>query len=348
MIYGANGFTGRLIAREARRGGLAPVLAGRSAAVHALGADLGLESRVFDLETPAGVARNLEDVALVLHCAGPFARTARPMLAGCLATGTHYLDITGEHAVLEHLHGQGAGAARAGVVAVGGVGFDVVPTDGVAVHLARALPSATRLRLAVLVGTPSRGTATTLVEGLGAGGLSRQGGLLVREPVALRTWPVEHGGAAYRAVSLPWGDLVTAYFSTGIPTVETYLAVSAPAARLLRGADRLTPLLRRPAVQRLLRRWAGRARGPGETQMRQGRTVVWGEVTDPSGRRRAARLLGPEAYRFTAQSALAAARRVLTGGVPAGAWTPSQAFGPDFVTGLPGVELLPDPGGERV
>ncbi len=341
MIYGANGFTGRLIAREAVRRGLTPILAGRSReAVEPLARELGLEARVFGLDTPAEVARKLEGVSLVLHGAGPFSRTHPPMLRGCLETGTHYLDITGEHAVLEGLHWRGPEARRAGIVAVSGVGFDVVPTDGVAAHLAHALPTATRLRLAFRGGTVSRGTAITMAEGAGEGGLSRQGGLLVREPVAARTWRVEHDGVTFMAVSIPWGDVASAYYSTGIPTVETYLAVPPAAAFVMRGSGLAAPLLRRPAVRRLLRERAGRAKGPSETEMREGRTVVWGEVTDPAGRTRAAKLLGPEAYRFTVEAALASMVRVLAGGVPAGAWTPSQAFGRDFVTTLPGVALL--------
>lgn len=342
MIYGANGFTGQLIAREAARRGLAPVLAGRSReAVGALAGELGLEDRVFGLDSSAEVARHLEGVSLVLHCAGPFSRTQRPMLDACLATGTHFLDITGEPAALEHLHGRGREAEEAGVVAVSGVGFDVVPTDGVAAHLARALPTATRLRLAFRGGTVSRGTALTMAEGAGEGGLSRQGGLLVREPVAARTWRVEHEGVTFTAVSLPWGDVVTAYYSTGIPTVETYLAAPPLAALVMRGAGLAAPVFRLPAVRRLLERQARRAKGPGETERREGRTVVWGEVTDPAGRRRTAKLALPEGYSFTVESALAAVGRVLAGGVRVGAWTPSQAFGADFATTLPGTELHP-------
>ncbi|GGM21390.1 saccharopine dehydrogenase [Deinococcus aerophilus] len=343
MIYGANGFTGQLIAREAVKRGLTPVLAGRSAeAIRPLAGELGLDSRVFGLGGSGEVLEGIRDMRLVLHCAGPFSRTQRPMLEGCLGTGTHYLDITGEHAALEALHWRGPEARQANVVAVAGVGFDVVPTDAVAVRLAEVLPSATRLRLAFRGGTLSRGTAITMAESTGEGGLSRQGGLFVREPVAARTWQVEHNGRYSTAVSIPWGDVVTAYYSTGIPTVETYLAVPPGAALVMRGNGWLAPLLRLPALQRLLAERASRAKGPTETELREGHTVVWGEVTDRAGNRRAMKLVGPDGYRFTVESALAAVGRVLAGGVPAGAWTPSQAFGAAFVTTLPGVELLQD------
>src|SRR5436305_15188118 len=100
MIYGANGYTGELAAREAVARGLRPVLAGRNArAVAELALELGLDSRAFALDDPAAAAHGVAGMAAVLHCAGPFVRTSRPMVDACLAAGAHYLDITGEIAV---------------------------------------------------------------------------------------------------------------------------------------------------------------------------------------------------------------------------------------------------------
>ena len=102
MIYGANGYTGELIAREAVSRGLKPVLAGRTAAkVEALAASLGLQARVFDLENAAATSSGVQGMGLVLHCAGPFSATAAPMMAACLAVRAHYLDITGEISVFD-------------------------------------------------------------------------------------------------------------------------------------------------------------------------------------------------------------------------------------------------------
>ena len=343
MIYGANGFTGRLIAQEARRRGLAPVLAGRSShAVRALGQELGLESRTFDLSNPAATERQLADIRVVLHCAGPFSATQQPMLSACIARGVHYLDITGEIPAFEHLHSRANDAAQAGITAVSGVGFDVVPTDGVAALLADALPSATRLRLAFLAGAVSRGTAITALEIIERGGMSRQQGLILREPVATRTWSLEHHGRQYTGASIPWGDVATAYYSTGIPTIETYMALPASAAMALRALYLAAPLLRVPAVRETLRQRASRAKGPTEEQLRRDHSIVWGEVTDAVGQRRTAKLIGPEAYAWTVEAALAAVNRVMTGSVPAGALTPSQAFGKGFVTTLPNTKLILD------
>jgi short subunit dehydrogenase-like uncharacterized protein len=149
MIYGANGYTGRLAARVAKDRALAPILAGRRAEqIQPLARELDFESRIFDLADPAVVASNLEDVTAVLHCAGPFSATSRPMLAGCLRAKTHYLDITGEIAVFEDIHSRSEEFRNAGIVVTPGVGFDVVPTDCLAAMLKRELPSATHLKLA--------------------------------------------------------------------------------------------------------------------------------------------------------------------------------------------------------
>ena len=128
MIYGANGYTGELIAREAVSRGLKPILAGRTAAkVEQLAASLGLQARVFDLANAAATSRSVEGMGLVLHCAGPFSATAAPMMAACLATHAHYLDITGEISVFEHARTLEAAARTAGIAVCPGVGFDVIP-----------------------------------------------------------------------------------------------------------------------------------------------------------------------------------------------------------------------------
>ena len=172
MIYGANGYTGRLAARVAADRRLRPILAGRhAAAIRSLADGLGCDARVFDLHDSAVAATNLQGVAAVLHCAGPFSATSKPMLDACLRAGTHYLDITGEIAVFEDIHSRGREIRDAGIVAIPGVGFDVVPTDCLAAMLKRELPSATHLKLAFMArhGKLSPGTAKTMVEGLPEG-----------------------------------------------------------------------------------------------------------------------------------------------------------------------------------
>lgn len=102
LIYGANGYTGELIAREAVRQGLKPTLAGRNKAkVEALAQELGLDYKAFGLDNVNAISEQLQGFKLVMHCAGPFSATSKPMMEACIKAGAHYLDITGEIAVFE-------------------------------------------------------------------------------------------------------------------------------------------------------------------------------------------------------------------------------------------------------
>jgi short subunit dehydrogenase-like uncharacterized protein len=340
LLYGANGYTGELVARLAHARGHQPVLAGRRAAeVCALAEELELERRLFGLDEPARVEEAVSGMSLVLHCAGPFSRTAGPMAEACLRTRTHYLDITGEVGVFEELAARDAEAQAAGVVLLPGCGFEVVPSDCLAVHLKGRLPGARRLALAYAgSGGISRGTATTAIEGLGAGGLVRRGGVLTPVPSAWRTRRIDFGDGPRAAVALPLGDLTSAWHSTGIPDIETYFAGGAAVRSLALAARHAGAILGSEPVRRFLTRRA-RAGAPGPTaeERRRGRGAVWGEVEDEAGRRATSRLATPEGYTLTAHAAVAAVERVLAGEAPAGFQTPGRAFGPDFVLGLEGV-----------
>ncbi|HEY7308325.1 MAG TPA: saccharopine dehydrogenase NADP-binding domain-containing protein [Gemmataceae bacterium] len=340
LLYGANGYTGQLVAREAVVRGLRPVLAGRNAqAVTALANQLGLEHRIFSLDDAAATRAGLEGMTAVLHCAGPFAHTARPMVDACLEARVHYLDITGEISVFEALAGRDTEAMAAGVLLLPGVGFDVVPSDCLAAHLSRRLPGATHLTLAFHgIGRFSRGTATTVVENLDAGGVVRRGGVLTSVPTAWRTRDIDFGQGPMQAVTIPWGDVSTAYRSTGIGDIEVYSAVSPRQARMMKMSRWFGWALRSAMVQRYLkRRIQAGPPGPTDEERSKGQTFLWGEASDGGGRRVASRLKGPEGYTFTMLTALAAMARVLSGDAPPGYQTPSLAYGPDFVLEVPGV-----------
>lgn len=340
MIYGANGYTGRRIAEEAVRRGAKPILAGRNPlAIGKLAAELDCPSRVFGLGDVAEVAERLAGVRAVLHCAGPFSATAEPMMDACLAAGTHYLDITGEIAAIE------AGAARhdragaSGVVLIPAVGFDVVPSDCLAAMLARRLPDATHLTLAFTgTGTVSPGTARTMLEGMHEGGRVRIDGRIARVPAAWKTLDVPFREGARPAVTIPWGDVASAWHSTGIPNVEVYLAMSPGQIRWLRWTRPLVPALRLlPAalVRATIRRFLTGSTG----KQAERRSSFWGRVADAQGNSAQATLQTLEGYRLTVLTALASLERVLAGEAPPGFSTPSKAFGPEFILGFPESDL---------
>jgi short subunit dehydrogenase-like uncharacterized protein len=340
LLSGAYGYTGELIAREAAARGLRPLLSGRDPARLApLAGELGFDWRPIPLDDGATLRQSLAECRAALHCAGPFVHTFRAMAEACLDQRVSYLDITGEADVFLSLEALGPRAESAGITLLPGVGYDVVPSDCLASHLARRLPGATSLTLAFRPDAgPSRGTAATMAEHSHQGGLVRQGGKLKRVPTAWKTRAVDFGDGPQTTVTIPWGDVVTAWYTTGIPDIEVYMAMPEPVIRRLRRLGRFSVLMRPAPIRKLL---AARARqrpaGPSAQRLERGETRLWGEVRDAAGNQAAARMRGPQAYRWTAITAVAAAQRVAAGGVPAGFRTPAGAFGPDFVLG-PGVE----------
>jgi short subunit dehydrogenase-like uncharacterized protein len=339
LIYGANGYTGELIAREAKARGQAPILGGRNAAALAgLADELGFSHRVFGLDDPTTLDAALAGAKVVLNCAGPFSRTARPMVDACLRNRVHYVDVTGEVEVFEALAARDADATASGVVVLPGAGFDVVPSDCLAAHLKRRLPSATHLALGfqALSGV-SRGTAITTIEGMGKPNLVRRDGVLTEVPMGASSRTVDFGRGPVTAISIPWGDVSTAYYSTGIPNIDVFVGLPSIMKHVLKWNGRLAPLLRSSRLQGWLasRVRAGRA-GPTAEQRERGRSYLWGEARDAAGTTVSSRLQTPEGYALTVLTALATVDKLLAGMAQPGFLTPSKAFGPDFILEIPG------------
>jgi saccharopine dehydrogenase (NAD+, L-lysine-forming) len=336
MIYGANGYTGQLIAELAKERGEAPVLAARAEdKVRPLAERLGLPWRAFPLDRP-----DLRDISLVVHCAGPFSATSRPMVDACLQARAHYLDITGEIEVFESVLARDGEARARGIVLLPGTGFDVVPSDCLAALLKRKLPTATKLELAFATGgRGSPGTLKTSIESLPRGGLVRRGGKLVRVPPAHEVREIPFADKPRRAMAVPWGDVATAWRSTQIPDITVFMAARASVIRAARLTRFTAPLLALPMVQAFLKGRIERAvRGPGPAERARAQAQFWGRVSDGT-RSVEMTMTVPEGYTLTAEASLACVRKVLSGAVAAGAWTPSLAFGADFAASLPGVRV---------
>lgn len=341
MIYGASGYTGQLIAELAKAKGRAPILAGRSEdKVRPLAERLGLPWRAFPLEKP-----RLEGVGLVLHCAGPFSQTSRPMVDACLAARAHYLDVTGEVEVFEAVLSRDAEARERGIVLLPGTGFDVVPSDCLAALLKQRLPGATSLELAFATrGRSSPGTLKTALENAPRGGLLRRSGKLVRVAPAAFVREIPFADQPRQAMSIPWGDLATAYRSTGIPDITVFMAASPLAIRAAQLLRYGAPLLGLAPVQAFLRaRIERQVKGPDVDQRARGSGQFWGRVSTqaagPAPQSVELTMQIGDGYTLTAEAALECAARVLASAVQPGAWTPSLAFGADFAASLPGVRI---------
>lgn len=345
LIYGATGYTGRLIAQEAVRLGMKPFLGGRNqATLRPLADSLGLTTRCFSLQDPQESHRGLAGMTLVLNCAGPFSQTAKAMLGACLQTSCHYLDITGEIEVFEYIFGQRAALAKAGILALPGVGYDVVPSDCLAAMLAVRLLEVGggkphQLDLAFRTnGGISRGTLKTMIENLPHGSMERKGGTIARIPwVSItRNLPISRE----LGCAIPWGDVSTAFYSTGAPNIRVFT----PAPKLLRlflkGINGSQNLLPWPLLIKLLQAFVERTvDGPTAEARPNHRTTLWGEISDVSGKRVAATLKCGDGYDVTVWAALKCVERVLSEPQPSEAKTPSQLLGGDFILSMPGVSM---------
>jgi len=342
ILYGANGYTGTLIAEESARRWMRPVLAGRRPEpVKALGERIGLEWRSFPIEDPGAIAREIGGFRAVLLAAGPFSATSGPVLEACLRAGCHYIDITGEILVFEACRRRDREARERGITVLPGAGFDVVPSDCLAAALKKALPGATRLELAIHSdGALSRGTAKTILEGFSLGGAVREGGKIRRVPLAWKTALIPFRDGRRPAVSIPWGDVSTAHHSTGIPDIVVYAAAPMSLIRRLRLMRYLVRFLRVGLVQKLIRRAIDRkVTGPSAEDRRRGSAQLWGRASTPGGEEVEGTLVTPEGYDLTARTALVTTLRVLAGKAPAGFTTPAAAFGPEFIGEFEGCDL---------
>ena len=334
LVYGATGFTGRLIVRSLLEAGIEPILCGRNeASVQAMGRELRLRARTAALEDPEVIREAMRGCHVFLNAAGPFGATAGRLVAACLRAGVHYLDISGEVDALEGVAQKHGEALAAGVMLLPGIGFDVVPSDCLALHVCRRLPDARRLTIAISgLDLMSRGSARTMAGELAKGVRVRRDGRLtvVRAGALERGFDFGDGGRVCSAVS--WGDIATAYYTTGVQDVEVYFNATPTVRSTLAASRALGPALGTSAWQTWLRTMVElMPDGPPESERRRRRASIVAEAVSDDNRRAVSRLRLPEAYTFTAMSSAAITARVLRGDVEPGFQTPARLFGPDFV-----------------
>jgi short subunit dehydrogenase-like uncharacterized protein len=334
MIYGATGYTGKLVAKAAKEAGLKPLLAGRNEAkVKAVAAPLGFDYRAFDLDNSTALDAALREVDVVLHIAGPFSHTSRQMVDACLRTGKHYLDITGEIAVLEACASRDEDAKKKNIMILPGVGFDVVPSDCLAAHMKARLPDATELTLAIGgLDKMSRGTAKSSMESVGNPVKIRRNGVVQTAWPPLRRM-FDFGKGPKTSIAVGWGDVFTAYFSTGIPNITVYFESLPQLEQMAKMNGFVRGLLSTPPMQMLLKFWADtQPEGPTDAERAAGQGILLGEAVNAKGEKKISRLKTPEGYTLTAMTGLEIVRRVLAGEFKPGFQTPSRVYGAGFIT----------------
>jgi short subunit dehydrogenase-like uncharacterized protein len=352
LLYGANGYTGRLIARYAAGYQLTPILAGRNRdSIEQLAKELQLPYKIIDLNDEGVLVDALKEVDVVLHAAGPFQDTARQMADACLKAGTHYLDINGDIAVFEFLKQYDNKAIDAGIMIMPGVGFDVVPTDCIALQLKEKLPDAIKLELAfaTIGGSLSHGTATTIAAKLGEGGAIRENGKIKKVTLGAKGMLVNFFTGRGKmdkplfVMNIPWGDVSTAYFTTGIPGIETYVGVSKKNWYFLKLQFLFNWILRAEFVRNKIKRKINSLpAGPTDEQRAKASGLVWGRAANAAGNEVTAMLCGPEGYTITYHTSLLIIQKILNGQFRPGYQTPAKVYGSLFIAEVPGVELKKD------
>lgn len=318
MIYGATGYTGRMAAEHAKRQEMDLVIAGRNVEkLQALAAQLDVPYRVF---SPDGqTAKSLEGIAVLLNFAGPFAQTAPALMQACIESGVDYLDITAEINVYRQAEQLGAQAAKAGVMLLPGVGWDVVPTDCLAMQVAQRVQAPHSLRIALHVpGSMSRGSALSVSEIMDAGLLARLNGQLVATPDA-QPRHFDFGDGPVLCAPLSFGDLVAGWHSTGIPDIAMFVHVSGDAFP----EGELSLLPDGPSVE--------------QREAHCARAVV--EVSDADGSVARSVIETVNGYSYTPLVAVEAARRVLDGDRRPGFETPGRVFGSGFAETIDGTTI---------
>jgi short subunit dehydrogenase-like uncharacterized protein len=334
VVYGATGFTGRLVVDEARRLGIDAILAGRNArALEAMAEEIGApEVRVGDATKPATLEKLFEGAGAVVSCAGPFARLGEPVLRAAIESGAHYLDTTGEQLWMARMIDvHSSEAERRGTTAILAHAFEYAVGDCAARLAVEATPGAETVEVVNRVegfGT-SRGTKKSALDVLTKPALAVVNGRR-REEMQLAhrgrfRFPDEDFDRV--AVSYGGGEVLSApSFAATVRTVRTYLAVPDAVATvapwIVRGAGTfLTARLQRLLEARIERS----AVGPGEERRDQPWWVM--ARVRAAGRETRVTVSGYDSYGITGVICAVGAQWLLAGkATRSGVMTSAQAF----------------------
>jgi short subunit dehydrogenase-like uncharacterized protein len=340
IVYGSYGYTGQLIVKECKSKNLNVILAGRKReSLQKQHEQTGYPFEVLDVSDTTALKNLLQKGSMVLHCGGPFIYTAKAMVDACLETKIHYTDITGEYQVFEMLAEEyNDKAKQAGIMIMPGTGFDVVPSDCLALHLKNKLPSATHLQLAFAMskGGLSRGTKKSMTEKLGSGSLIRRNGVLTVIPIGEKSMEIDFGSYKSKTLNIPWGDISTAWRSTGIPNIEVYAGATDKMIKNAKRSKYLNWLLRMRWVKNfMLKQIDKQPAGPNDEIRETGRAYLWGKVSDGSGNHFISTLEAPSGYSLTAKTAVLIAEKILAGNFKVGYQTPAMMYGENLILEIP-------------
>jgi short subunit dehydrogenase-like uncharacterized protein len=329
IIYGAYGYTGKLIIREAINRKFKPVLAGRSPEkLKRLAEDMNLEYIHFELSDSEEINNIISDFKIIFNAAGPFIYTSAPLVQACLKAGVNYLDITGEVPVFEQNFKYNDRAIEKEIAIISGVGFDVIPTDCMVKYLSEKILNPIELEIGIAGESGlSPGTLKTMIESLPTGPLIRKNGQLIKISHEKKNREIKFLDKVRMVIPVTWGDLATAYRTTGIPNITVYMPYSKTLANLVKSI--------KFDNKKEIYEWIEKnVDGPDDQTRQNARSYIWAYVANQKGDSAQAWLETMEGYRFTAVASVRCIEKILQQNIR-GCLTPALAFGKDFILELP-------------
>lgn len=343
MIYGATGYTGKLIIEESLRRGHRPIIAGRNQSkINSLADRYGLEAKTFDLSDTAALDAAVKAVDLVFHVAGPFIDTAETMMQACIAGKTHYVDITGEAPVFKRCFELSEQAKTAGICLVSGIGFDVIPTDCLMAYLASQVPETETVEVAIAPkARPSPGTAKSALRIIKSGTVDiREDGEITTRALFSIVKQVRFPSETKTIALAPIADVYTGYYSTGANNIRAYIAqpeitakitaVSVPLIKYMLSSKWLLKQLEKTIDKRV--------KGPVESYRSVGEAEVWARAENAQGEYREGGLKTGEVYYLTSQLSVRFIENVLAVN-PTGSIAPAQLFSMSQLLDIEGISL---------
>jgi short subunit dehydrogenase-like uncharacterized protein len=344
VLFGATGYTGRLVAEAMVERGLKPLLAARSqgkldALVTELGGDL--DTATADVSDPPTVAALVEKGDVLVTTVGPFVKWGQPAAAAATTKGAHYIDSTGEPSFIREVFERyGPAAERADVGMLTALGYDWVPGNlAGALALERAGELATRVDVGYFItggGSMSGGTKASTIANITKPGFAFRDGRIETERTAKRVRSFQVGSKQLAAVSVGSSEHFTLpRLAPRLREVNAYLGWFGPASRGMQAMSAGTSLaMKVPGMDRV---WAGVADrfaqgstgGPDAEARAKGGSHIVGIAYDASGRQLSeAHVSGVDGYTFTGRMLAWGADRAASGGLKGtGALGPVDGFG---------------------
>ena len=322
LIYGAAGYTGKIIAARAKELGLDFEIAGREQdKIQDLSSELEVAYHVFTVEDENGWKTALADKKVLINAAGPFKFTAVQAMTACLRSGVHYLDISAELDTYQLAESMDMKAKEANIQLIAGAGL-FVSYDALAVYVAGKVTNPQKLSVGFRhFGGFSRGSVISSKNIADLGILIRKDNEIIVNPHA--------GPKVFRFVDrkeeclpTPLGGIVLSYRSTKIPNIEEFFSLKLPAA----GLPDLNP--------------ETLPDGPTAEERGAGRNGLAAEVVGENGELFRAAVDAPSGYTLTPLSVVAVANRILNNDFKIGYQSPGSAYGISILSDIPDTRLI--------